>query len=83
MAELIWDDAASEHRLEEAPRGTADFLGEGGGQAGRVGRASWERCSCPAITSETGVLTAKWWARTALPAGSARESGAETPVGQL
>jgi len=43
VAELIWDDAASEHRLEEAARGTADVLGEGGGQAGRVSRVGWER----------------------------------------
>ena len=83
MAELIWDDAASEHRLEEAPRGTADFLGEGGRQAGRVGRVGWERCKYPRNDTRNAIGDAKRGVLAALPAGSARESGAKTPVGQV
>ena len=66
------------HRLEGAPCGTVAVTKKAGQQVCRVSRAGWHRCSYPAITSEMGVGGTKWGARTALPAGSARESGAET-----
>ena len=66
------------HRLEGAPRGTVAVTKKAGQQVCRVSRAGWERCSCPAITPEMGVGGTKRGARTALPAGSAREMGAET-----
>ena len=65
-------------RLEGAPRGTVAVTKKAGQQVCRVSRAGWERCSYPAITPELGVGGTKRGARTALPAGSARESGAET-----
>ena len=66
------------HRLEGAPCGTVAVTKKAGQQVCRVSRAGWQRCSCPTITSEMGVGGTKWGARTALPACSARESGAET-----
>ena len=68
-------------RLEGAPRGTVAVTKKIGRQVRRVSRVGWERCSCPAITAETGVTAAKWWAPSALPAGSAREMGVETAGG--
>ena len=66
------------HRLEGAPCGTVAVTKKAGQQVCRVSRAGWPRCWCPAITSEMGVGGTKRGAPTALPAGSARESGAET-----